>query len=228
MEDLELVRRAFATTQNEVMLAAVSGGVRRLLTARAEPTDRSLVALVPISTRRRDARGQLGNRIAGMLVSLGSDIEDPVQRLSAVATHARAAKRRYRATRGTLLRDAVELSPPLVVQRLARWSNALRLFDRAPPVSNLVVSNIPGPSVPLWFAGSRVVAVYPVGPVAHGVGLNVTALGYAGRLWIGLLGCGRLAPDVGQLAGLVEEAMEELVAAAGRPAVRSPAVATEG
>ena len=71
-EDLELVRRAFGTTQNDVVLAAVSGGVRRLLAARAQPSDRSLVALVPISTRRRDAHGQLGNRIAGMLVSLPS------------------------------------------------------------------------------------------------------------------------------------------------------------
>jgi WS/DGAT/MGAT family acyltransferase len=215
MADLERVRRSFGTTQNDVVLAAVSGGVRRLLAAREEATDRSLVALVPISTRRRDGRGQLGNRIAGMLVPLGTDIEEPGARLKAVAAHARAAKRRYRATKGGVLRDAVELSPPLVVQRLARWTNALRLFDRAPPVSNLVVSNIPGPSNPLWFAGSRVVAVYPVGPVAHGVGLNVTALGYAGRLWFGLLGCGRLAPDVGLLASLIDEAMEELLAAAG-------------
>ena len=214
--DLDLVRRTFATTSNDVVLAAVAGGVRRMLAARGDLPEKPLVALVPVSMRRRRDAASLGNRLSGMLVSLRTDVDDPSARLLAIARGTAAAKARHRATRGRLLRDVVQLSPPAVTSRVARLAAGLRVFDRLPPPFNLVVSNVPGPGTPLWCAGSRVVALYPVGPVAEGVGLNVTAISYAGELSVGLLGCRRLVPEVQDLAIRVDEAFGQLVGTAAR------------
>jgi len=216
LADLDLVRRTFATTSNDVVLAAVSGGVRRLLAARADLPERSLVALVPVSMRRPRDAASLGNRLSGMLVPLRTELHEPSERLLAIARGTAAAKARHRATRGRLLRDVVQLSPPAVASRAARLAAGLRIFDRLPPPFNLVVSNVPGPRTPLWCAGSKVVALYPVGPVAEGIGLNVTAISYAGQLFLGLLGCRRLVPEVQELAIMMDDAIGELVGAVAR------------
>jgi WS/DGAT/MGAT family acyltransferase len=212
--DLALVRRTFGTTSNDVVLAAVAGAVRRMLVRRATLPERSLVALVPVSTRRREHAGSLGNVVSGMLVALRTDVVDPGERLAAIAAGTRAAKARHRATRGRLLQDVAQLTPPVVTSGAVRLAGGLRLFDRLPPPFNLVVSHVPGPSTPLWCAGSRVVALHPVGPIAEGIGLNVTAFAYAGQVSFGLLGCRRLVPEVQDLAIMLDDAVADLVAAA--------------
>ena len=151
-----------------------------------------------------------------MLVPLRTDLDDPGERLLAITRATAAAKARHRATRGRLLRDVVQLSPPALTSRAARLAAGLRLFDRVPPPFNLVVSNVPGPRDPLWCAGGKVVALHPVGPVAEGVGLNVTALSHAGQVFVGLLGCRRLVPEVQDLAIMVDDSIGELVEVAAR------------
>ena len=216
LADLDLVRRTFATTANDAVLAVASGAVRRLLAARGELPERSLVALVPVSTRRRRDAGSPGNRLSGLLVPLRTDLDDPGERLLAITRATAAAKARHRATRGRLLRDVVQLSPPALTSRAARLAAGLRLFDRVPPPFNLVVSSVPGPREQLWCAGGKVVALHPVGPVAEGVGLNVTALSHAGQVFVGLLGCRRLVPEVQDLAIMVDDSIGELVEVAAR------------
>jgi WS/DGAT/MGAT family acyltransferase len=220
LDDVELVRRVFGTTLNDVVLAAVGGAVRRLLESRSDLPDRSLVALVPVSTRRRSDKGALGNRLSGMLVALRTDKGEAGARLSAIAEVTRAARTRHLVTRGRMLDDVVELSPAFAVSRAVRWADGIGLFDHLSPPFNLVVSYVSGPSVPLWCAGGRVVGVLPAGPVAAGVGLNITVFSYLGRLWFGLLGCRRLLPEVQDLAIMVDDALTELVTASGvvRPA----------
>lgn len=219
MEDARLVRRVFGTTVNDVLLAGVSGALARLLAQRGERPQRPLVALVPVSTRPKAPlpkahHAELGNQVSGMLVSLATDIDDPVERLGTIARGAQVAKEQERLTGGRLLADMAEVSPPAVVSRAMRWASGLGLFNRLPPLCNVVVSGVPGPEVDLWCAGSRVVGLYPVGPVANGVGLNVTAMSYRGTVQFGLLACRRLVPDVGELALLLDDALGELVGAA--------------
>jgi WS/DGAT/MGAT family acyltransferase len=217
LEDARLVRSAFSSTVNDVLLAAVGGALARLLEARGEHPDGSLVAMVPVSTRRGergDGVGSLGNQVSGMLVSLATGIDDPVERLVAISQGTRVAKAQERLTGSRLFADVAQVAAPALSSRVARWASGLKLFDRLPPIFNVTVSGVPGPDAPLWCAGSRVVAMYPVGPVADGVGLNVTSLTYQGSVHFGLLGCRRLVPDIGDLAVLLDDAFGELVAAA--------------
>jgi WS/DGAT/MGAT family acyltransferase len=214
LADLKLVRREFEATVNDVILAGVAGALRRNLESRGSLPDSPLVALVPVSTRTEDAADALGNRVSGMLVSLATDIDDPVARLKSIVAGTQVAKAQERLTGGRLLEDLAQMTAPAVASRAIRWAAGLGLFDRLRPPYNVTVSSVPGPPFPLWCAGSRVVALHPVGPVGEGAGLNVTAMTYQGTVQIGLLGCRRLVPDVQDLAIMLDDALAELVAAA--------------
>lgn len=236
LEDAKLVRRTFEATVNDVLLAGVAGALGRLLALRGEAPDGPLVALVPVSTRRVGAgKGEragagaagegttgaddlgavtLGNSVSSMLVSLATDVDDPVARLRAISRGTQVAKVQERLTGGWLLADVAQMTPPALASRAMRWASGLGLFERLPPLFNVTVSSVPGPDFALWCAGSRVVALHPVGPVAEGVGLNVTSMTYQGSVHFGLLGCRRLVPDVRDLAILLDDALGELVAAA--------------
>jgi WS/DGAT/MGAT family acyltransferase len=212
LEDVKLVARVFEATVNDVLLACVSGGLRRLLSARSERPERALVAFVPVSTRGEAQAEQLGNQISGMLVSLATDVEDPVGRLDAISESSRVSKEQEQMHRGRLLNELAQLAPPALTSRLARALAGSRLFDRVRPVFNVTVSSVKVPSLPLFCAGSRVVEMYPVGPMAEGVGLNVTVFSYLDRVHFGLLACRKLVPELQQLALHVDDALAELVA----------------
>ena len=220
------VARTLGVTVNDLLLAGVAGALRQKMEQSGEDPGQSLVALVPVSTRSRSPRRRttagasgsgsvdLGNRISGMLVSLSTDVDDPVDRLQAVATATAVAKEQERLTGGRLLSDVAQLLPPAVMSRLARWVTAPVLGRGLRPVCNVVVSSLPGPHARLWCAGSRVSAVYPVGPVAAGVGLNVTCMTYQGVGYIGLLACRRLVPDLRELGSMLDDSLGELAKAA--------------
>ncbi len=225
LDDVKLVRRVYGGTLNDVLLAGVAGGLGRLLAMRGETPGGALVAMVPVSTRpagqKKPGRGTvtpgdvaLGNRISGMLVSLATDVDDPVARLRAISRGTRVARVQERLTGGRLLADVAEMSAPAFASRAMRWASGLRLFDRLPPLCSVIVSTVPGPERTLWCAGSRVVAVHPAGPVAGGVGLNVTSMTYKGSVHFGLLGCRRLVPDLPDLAAALDDSFGELVASA--------------
>ncbi len=216
LEDVRLVRRVFGGTVNDVVLAAVSGALRRMLAARGETPRDPLVALVPISVRSPADRGTQGNKLSAMLVSLASTVADPVERLRLVAEGTRLAKEQSHVLSEELVRGWAQLAFPAFSARLARLSSNLRVFDRLPPLFNVVVSNIPGPEMALWWAGARLAALYPVGPIVEGVGLNVTVVSYMETLHAGVVGCRELVPEVEHLAGLVGESFAELTKAAVR------------
>jgi WS/DGAT/MGAT family acyltransferase len=216
LEDIATVRRVFGGTVNDVVLAAVSGALRRLLAERGEPPCDPLVAMVPISVRTEEDRGTQGNKLSAMLVSLATNVADPVERLRGVAEGTRLAKEQARVLSEDLIRGWAQLASPALAARLARLSSNLRLFDHLPPLFNVVVSNIPGPDVPLWWAGARLAALYPVGPILEGVGLNITVVSYTGTLHVGLVGCRELLPEVDHLGHLLVDAFAELTKAAAR------------
>jgi WS/DGAT/MGAT family acyltransferase len=214
LEEVRLVRHVFEATVNDVILACVSGGLRRLLAERDECPEGSLVAMVPVSTRP-DGRGEeLGNQVSGMLVSLASDVDDPVARLDAISESARVAKEQEQLHRGRFVGDLAQIALPVLTTRVARAVAGTRLFDKMRPPFNVTVSSVRVPDVTLFCAGSRVVTMFPVGPVAPGIGLNVTAFSYLDRVAFGMLACRRLLPELGDLARHIEDALGELVARA--------------
>jgi WS/DGAT/MGAT family acyltransferase len=214
LDDVKLVGRVFEATVNDVILACVSGGLRRLIEARGEELDHPLVAMVPVSTRTEGAVEELGNQISGMLVSLASDVEDPVLRLDAISESARVAKEQEKLHRGRFIGDLAQLAMPALTTRLARAVAGTRLFDRMRPPFNVTVSSVRGPDFSLFCAGSRVVELYPVGPMAEGIGVNVTVFSYLDRVQFGLFACRKLVPDLDAVVLFIDDALGELVARA--------------
>jgi diacylglycerol O-acyltransferase len=214
LEDVKLVRRAFECTVNDVILAGVAGGLRRLLDARGEVAESSLVAMVPVSTRPEGEGKQLGNQVSGMLVSLATDLDDPIHRLDAIAESTRVAKDQEKLDGGRFVGDLAQIAPPALASRLARAVAGTRLFDRMRPIFNVTVSGVKGPESSLFCAGSRVAAMYPVGPIAEGIGLNITVFSYLDHLQFGLLACRKLLPELDELAVHIDDALGELVGCA--------------
>jgi WS/DGAT/MGAT family acyltransferase len=219
LEDVRLVKEVFGGTINDVVLSVVAGALRRLLHARGEDVDGSLVALVPISSRSEADRRRLGNKVTAMLVSLATTVDDPVERLWAVSEATKVAKEQAEILPEELLHVWAQLAAPAVSSRVARLSANMRIFDRVRPLFNVLVSNIAGPDVPLWCAGARLVAMYPIGPLIEGVGLNVTVASYDRTMFFGVLGCRELVPEVEYLTGHLEDALGELVKAASRGSI---------
>jgi WS/DGAT/MGAT family acyltransferase len=214
LEDAKLIRRTFGCTVNDVILAGVAGGLRRVLDARGEAVEQSLVGFVPVSTRPEGEDGALGNQVSGMLVSLATEVIDPVARLESIAASTRVAKEQEQLHRGRLVGDLAQIAAPGLVSRLARAVAGTKLFDRVRPPFNVTISGVKGPDVPLFCAGSRVAAMYPVGPITEGVGLNVTIFSYLDQLQFGILACRRLLPELDDLAAMVDDALGELVGCA--------------
>ena len=214
LEDVKLVGGVFEATVNDVVLACVSGGLRLLLDERGEGVDDPLVAMVPVSTRPEGEGEALGNQISGMLVSLASDIEEPVRRLDAISESARVAKEQEKLHRGRFIGDLAQLALPALTTRLARAVAGTRLFDKVRPPFNVTVSSVRGPDFSLFCAGSRVVDLYPVGPIAEGIGLNVTVFSYLDRVHFGLFACRKLLPELDELGTHIDDALAELVACA--------------
>ena len=214
LEDAKLIRRTFGGTVNDVILAGVAGGLRRLLDARGEVVEHALVAMVPVSTRPEDEGDALGNQISAMLVTLATDVDDPVERLATIAQSTRVAKEQEQLHRGRVLGDLAQISAPALVSRVARAVAGTKMFDRVRPPFNVMVSSVKGPDFSLFCAGSRVSALYPVGPIAEGVGLNVTIFSYLDQLHFGLLACRKLLPELDNLAIAIDDALGELVGCA--------------
>jgi WS/DGAT/MGAT family acyltransferase len=216
LDDVKMVGRVFECTVNDVVLGCVSGGLRRLLAAREESVEHSLVAMVPVSTRAgaEGAAEALGNQISGMLVSLASDLDDPVQRLDAISESARVGKEQEQLHRGRFLGDLAQIALPALTTRLARAVAGTRLFDKVRPPFNVTVSSVRGPDFSLFCAGSRVVDLYPVGPIAEGIGLNVTVFSYLDRVHFGLFACRKLLPELEELGTHIDDALAELVVCA--------------
>jgi diacylglycerol O-acyltransferase / wax synthase len=214
LEDAKLIHHAFGCTVNDVLLAGVSGGLQRLLAARGDLIDQSLVAMVPVSTRPEGEGDALGNQVSAMLVSLATEVDDPVLRLAAIAQSTRVGKEQEQLHRGRVLNQLAQIAAPGLVSRVARAVAGTKLFDRVRPPFNVMVSGVKGPDFPLFCAGGRVTALYPVGPIAEGVGLNVTIFSYLDQLHFGLLACRKLLPELDDLAVFVDDALGELVGCA--------------
>jgi diacylglycerol O-acyltransferase / wax synthase len=216
LADVRRIREVLGGTANDVVLAVTSGAMRTFFSERGEQPGSSLVGMVPVSVRGAADDGTLGNRVTAMLVSLATAIEDPVERLEHIEEESRTAKERNRVVGSEVFSGWVQALFPVVATRLTRLVTNLRLFDHVAPVFNLIVSNVPGPDFPLYLAGARMEAMYPLGPIVEGVGVNVTVFSYLDALYVGVQGCRDLAPDIDTITRGMGDALSELTAAANR------------
>ncbi len=214
LDDVKFVKNTFGVKVNDVVLTLCAGALRRYLEDREELPDTSLVATVPVSVHDKSDRPGT-NQISVMFTQLGTDIADPVERLHTVAERNAINKDHHNEALGaTLLQDWAQFAAPATFGSAMRVYSKLKLAERHPVVHNLVVSNVPGPPMPLYFLGARIKQMYPLGPVFHGAGLNVTVMSLEGRVDVGLVSCKELAPHLWDLADAFPEALAELVKAA--------------
>ena len=209
LADVKTVKNRFGVKVNDVVMALVSGVLRNYLLDRGELPDSTLVAMVPVSVHdRSDRPGR--NQVSGMFASLETEIADPAERLRAIARGSSAAKEHSSAIAATLLQDWSQFAGPAVFGIAMRVYARSRLTESR-PVHNLVVSNVPGPQVPLYFLGAQVEAMYPLGPIFHGSGLNITVMSLAGKLNVGLISCPELLEDLWDMADGFGVGMKELL-----------------
>ena len=211
LDEVKAVKNLYGTTVNDVVVALVAGAVRRWLLEHRELPDVPLIAQVPVSVRTEEQLGTYGNRIGMMSVPVFTNEPDPVQRLRLTHESLRAAKERHKALPAQLLQDATQFIPPAVFARAARVTFSLAATRK--PLWNLVISNVPGPQFPLYLAGARLEANYPVSVITDGLGLNITVMSYCGSLDFGIVADREQMRDVWKLIGWLGEALAELTPA---------------
>jgi WS/DGAT/MGAT family acyltransferase len=208
--DFKAVKNALGGTLNDVVLATVSGALRRFFAQRGvDPDDLQVRAMVPVSVRTRDERGHLGNRVTQLVAPLPVELDSPLARLTAVRETMGGLKESKQAIGGEILTAISEWTVPnLLVQ-------AVRLAERSRPY-NLVVTNVPGPQIPLYFLGCPMLTTYPVVPLFHNLGLVIGLFSYNGGLFWGLNADWENLPDLHDFTVLLERSFGELQAAAQR------------
>ena len=212
--DIKRVKSHFGVTVNDVILGVVSGALRRYLVKRGELPEQSLLASVPMSTRSSTDK-ELGNAVHPMVGSIASDIEDPVERLAAIHRNMNSAKELAEALTTNQNLGVTDVAPPWLFNLLFRGYQAAKLEQKAPLATNLIISNVPGPPSALYVAGARIEHIIPVGPLAMGMGMNITVFSYGDLVDVGIQVDPGLVDDPWALAGLVCDEFDQLMSNAG-------------
>jgi diacylglycerol O-acyltransferase / wax synthase len=212
LADVKEIRRALGGTVNDVVLAAVTRGWRELLLSRGEPVDGRVVrTLVPVSVRAESERGLLNNRVSGLFPDLPVGVADPVVRLAEIGRQMVSLKDSRRAEVGDALIGLADLVPAMSLAIGGRIG-----VNTPQRLVQTVTTNVPGPRVPLYVGGRRLLDYYPYVPIGGWLRLNVAIISYTGQLNIGATGDYDSVPDLEVFCRGVERGMAELLGAARR------------
>ena len=209
LDDVKTAKNQCDAKVNDVVMALCAGALRGYLADHGELPDKPLIAMVPSSVQgQSDRPGR--NQLSGMFCNLQTHIEDPVQRLHAIAESNRHAKEHSASLGPTLLLD--------LAQSISRgaFGAMMGLMSRSPlgntAIHNVIVSNVPGPPMTLYSGGAEVKGLYPLGPIFPGSGLNITVVSVADKLNVGIISCPQLADDLWDLADRFKSELSDLLA----------------
>ncbi len=203
--DLRLVKTAFGGTVNDVVLAVVSGALRRFMEERGARTDGlEMRALVPVSVRHEDERGQVGNRVAAMRGPLPVYIADPLQRLEFVRGAMAGLKESKQALGAEVIAGAQSFAPPTLLAQASRLNFSTRLF-------NLLITNVPGPQFPLYVLGREMLKAVPIAFLPENHALAIAIMSYNGRMDFGLLGDYDAMDDIEEFADMIRAEVDGFV-----------------
>ncbi|MES2099037.1 MAG: wax ester/triacylglycerol synthase family O-acyltransferase [Pseudomonadota bacterium] len=208
---INATRRKHKASLNDAVLMICSGALRRNFLKHGPLPRKSMVAGVPISTRAKGDTAS-NNQATMTIVSLGTHIADPAKRLAHVLAATAAMKANMGAMKSLMPSDFPSLGVPWLMAGLSSLYEKVRVADRIPAIANVTISNVPGPTVPLYMAGARMLTNYPTSIVVHGVALNITVQTYDESLEFGLIACGQAMPEVAELARHIQAAFDELQA----------------
>jgi WS/DGAT/MGAT family acyltransferase len=209
LDDVKAIKNSLGGTVNDVMLAIVAGALGRDLRRRGvDVAGLELTAMVPVSVRSDEARGALGNQVAAMMAPLPVGCDDPVVRIEQISTAMGRIKESGQAMGAQTLTELTGFAPPTIMSQAARLVVRQRLF-------NLVVTNVPGPQIPLYMMGRKMIEMFPMVPLAPNQALGVAIMSYNGRINFGLVGDYDAMADLDQLARDFKASLGELAEAAG-------------
>jgi diacylglycerol O-acyltransferase len=215
VDDIKRVRKSFGGTFNDVVLTVITDGFRALLQSRGESVDRVVRTMVPVSVRPRDERGaavgdgMMANRVSAMFAELPVGIADPVERLHSVSAQLSDLKESRQAVAGEALTSLTGFAPPALLALGARIAT-----KAAQRNVNTVTTNVPGPQLPLYVLGRRMLYAYPYVPLAGQIRIGIAIFSYDGHVTFGVTGDYDTAVDIDVLCTGIEDGMAELLARA--------------
>ncbi len=210
LDDIKRVKNAFDMTVNDVVMTLCTSALRRWLLDHDGLPEVPIVVAVPVSIRTEDQSGANGNQVSVMLAEMPTQLADPEDRLAGVQVGMAEAKEQFDAVPASILQDLAAVIPTALSGLAARAVFSMVTVGAFP--FNLFISNVPGPQLPLYVGGARVLGVYPASAITDLTGaLNITLFSYDGALDFGLIACRELVPDVWNLIDYLRDALDELV-----------------
>src|SRR5262249_12803947 len=207
VDDLKAIRRAWGCTINDVVLTIVTGAIRAYLIARnVEPALIGVRVSSPVSVRTEEERGKLGNRVSSWIIPLPIGKASPREQLDAIHAQTRELKESRQALGVEMMMQVAEWTPSVLLSLGARAMSG--------PI-NTIVTNVPGPQIPLYFHGARVREIYPMVPLMDGMGLGIAVTSYAGTMHFGFNADPDIVPDLDRFTELMRRAIERVAEDAG-------------
>jgi diacylglycerol O-acyltransferase / wax synthase len=214
LADIKTVKNAFGVSVNDVVLCVCAEALRNYLLEKKELPRQPLIAAIPMSVRTEAEKGAGGNKVTMARAQLATDIADPVTRLLALSRKMGKVKSTMKAIPAKLMQDWAHAPPPAVMAQAARLYENFGIQDLLNPPYNLVISNVPGPPVPLYLAGAPLLANYPISIPYHGLACNITVFSYQNNLDVGITAHRGTVPDAEHLLALMRDALAALLARA--------------
>ena len=209
LPELKEIGRAHGATINDMVLMVCSSALRRYFGKQRTLPRKSLIAAVPISLREKGDTSS-DNQASMSFISLGTNIADPAKRLAHVKAATAAMKSTMGSIKSILPTDFPSLGVPWLMEAATALYGKAKVADRIPQVANVVISNVPGPPLPLYMAGARMLTNYPTSIIVHGMALNITVQSYDRSLDFGLMADAAAMPDVRELADAIAIAFDDL------------------
>ncbi len=213
LEEIKKIRQLVdGATVNDVVIAMVGGALHQYLLSKDELPDDSLVAMAPVSVRATGEKQSLGNQVTAMSIPLGTDRSNALDRLQFAHSSAKRSKTVSSAVGARELSEVSKLAPAMVSGIATRLYSRLGLANQLSPMFNTVVTNVPGPPVPLYMAGARMVTSMGIGPVMDSMGLFHAVTSYCGVIQITVTACREMMPDPAFYAECMQKSIDEYVA----------------
>lgn len=204
------VAAAFGGSLNDIVMAICSGALRYYLQDKNALPEETLVAAIPVSLRE-PGNADSNNQVSMMLIDLATHVADPKKRMREIVKSSTALKATLKNVKSVLPTDFPGIGLPWLMSGLTALYGRSKLADRMSPIANVIISNVPGARVPLYLAGAKMTANFPVSIVVHGVALNITIQSYLDSLDFGLVACRDAVPDIDALASIIIKSHGELL-----------------
>ncbi|PHS18622.1 MAG: wax ester/triacylglycerol synthase family O-acyltransferase [Kangiella sp.] len=199
-------------TLNDVVMAICTGALRRYLLEKNELPDKPLIAMVPVSTRTKDEKDDMGNQVSAMLVQLPTDEEDPLKQLIRLQANTKRGKQYQGAIGAKQLTEYADFVPFGLGAQAARLYTRMNVSKYHSPLFNVIITNVPGPQIPLYMNGKKMLAHMGMAPIFDGMGLILPIFSYNGVLSISPTSCSNIMPDVSKFSRYLREAANTLEA----------------